>query len=89
MTHHWKYLSEVDRKGQYITINETTGEIVICKRVSNALPIPSRTSVAKVRNMLSKDSKLDAWFLKHFRKWEESFAINNIDEYNRLINLPI
>lgn len=87
MSNQWKYISNVDSKGQYITINETTGQIVVCQRVSNALPIPSNTSVAKVRNMLFKGIKIDEWFLKHYKKWEKNFAKTNLDEYNRLINV--
>lgn len=86
-TNQWKPLAKVDSKGNYININETTGEIVVCQRVSNALPLPSRTSVARVRYMLSKGTKLDPYFLKHFKKWENEFARNNLDQYNKLINM--
>lgn len=83
----WKQLAKVNRKGEYININETTGQIVVCKRTSNALPIPSKTSVAQVRNMLFKGQQLDGWFMKYYKAWENDFAKKNIDEYNRLINL--
>lgn len=83
----WKQL-KMDGKGQYININEQDGRIVYCKRHSNMLPTPSKTSVAQVRYMLFKGQQIDDWFLKVFRKWENEFAKNNIDKYNELINLP-
>jgi hypothetical protein len=83
----WKYLMHPNSKGEYVTINENDGRIVVCKRTGAHLPIPSKTSVSQVRYMMFKGNKIDQWFLKLFKSWESDFARNNPDKYNELINI--
>jgi hypothetical protein len=80
------YLLEPNQKGEYITLNENDGRIIVCKRTGSHLPVPSRLSVADVRYMMFKGTIIDEWFMNHYRKWENKFAKANLDKYNELIN---
>ena len=85
----WIYLKKVNANGEYVTLNTEDGRINISRKVAVTTPqTASKTTIAEVKKMQFRGTvKLDPWFIKAFTKWENKFAKENPDQYNRLINM--
>lgn len=88
-----------NKKGCIVRINEDNGKMYIENPI-NLLNhgfgaqqqhdlIGSTITVADVEYMLFKGSKVNQWFIDVYKQWRSDFATNNIDQYNKLINMQL